>query len=66
MTRLDAIWDQLFPAEQSRIVRLLIEKVIVLPTSMELRLRATGIEQVVMELQSARAARVEREEGVLA
>jgi hypothetical protein len=47
----------------------LIEKVIVSPTSMELRLRATGIEQLVMELQSvraARAARGEREEGVLA
>jgi site-specific DNA recombinase len=28
MTRLDAIWDQLFPAEQTRIVRLLVEKVI--------------------------------------
>ena len=28
MTRLDAIWDQLFPAEQTRIVRLLAEKVI--------------------------------------
>lgn len=63
MTRLDMIWDQLFPAEQSRIVRLLIEKVIVSPTSMELRLRANGIEQVVMELQPVR---VEREEGALA
>ncbi len=63
MTRLDAIWDQLFPAEQSRIVRLLIEKVIVSPTNMELRLRANSIEQVVMELQPAR---VGREEGALA
>lgn len=25
MTRLDATWDQLLPAEQSRIVRLLVE-----------------------------------------
>lgn len=29
MTRLEAIWDQLFPAEQTRIVKLLVEKVIV-------------------------------------
>lgn len=65
MTRLDAIWDQLFPAEQGRIVRLLLEKVIVSPINMELRLRANGIEQVVMELQSVRAARAEREEGAL-
>ncbi len=63
MTRLDTIWDQLFPAEQSRIVRLLIEKVIVSPTSMELRLRANGIEQVVMELQPRK---VDKEEGALA
>ena len=28
MTRLDAIWDQLLPAEQTRIVKLLVEKVI--------------------------------------
>ena len=29
MTRLDTIWDQLFPAEQTRIVKLRVEKVIV-------------------------------------
>jgi site-specific DNA recombinase len=54
MTRLDIIWDQLFPAEQTRIVKLLVEKVIVSPTNIELRLRANGIEQVVMELQPAK------------
>lgn len=54
MTRLDVIWDQLFPAEQARIVKLLVEKVIVSPTNIELRLRANGIEQVVMELQPAK------------
>ncbi len=43
MTRLDAIWDQLFPAEQTRIVRLLVEKVIVSPTDLEVRLRANGM-----------------------
>jgi DNA invertase Pin-like site-specific DNA recombinase len=55
MTQLDAIWDQLFPAEQARIVRLLVEKVIVSPTDLEVRLRANGIEQVVLELQQATA-----------
>lgn len=53
MTRLDAIWNQLFPAEQRRIVRLLVEKVIVSPTNLEVRLRANGIERVVLELRSA-------------
>jgi site-specific DNA recombinase len=54
MTRLDAIWDQLFPAEQTRIVRLLVEKVIVSPNDLEVRLRANGIERVVMELRPER------------
>ena len=35
MGQLDSIWEQLFPAEQQRIVRLLIEKVIVSPNDLE-------------------------------
>ena len=54
MTRLDEIWDQLFPAEQARIVRLLVEKVIVSPTELEVRLRANGLEKMVLELQADR------------
>jgi DNA invertase Pin-like site-specific DNA recombinase len=50
MTRLDAIWDQLFPAEQARIVKLLVEKVTVSPNDLEVRLRANGIERLVLEL----------------
>ena len=37
-------------AEQQRIVRLLIEKVIVSPSDIELRLRANGFERLVLEL----------------
>ena len=59
MTRLDTIWDQLFPAEQTRIVRLLVEKVIVSPNDLEVRLRANGIERLVLELQPAGAAQPE-------
>jgi len=50
MTKLDAIWEQLFPAEQTRIVRLLVEKVVVSPSDMEVRLRSNGIEQMLREL----------------
>ena len=53
MTRLDTIWDQLFPAEQTRIVKLLVEKVIVSPNDLEVRLGANGIERLVLELQPA-------------
>jgi site-specific DNA recombinase len=56
MTRLEAIWDQLFPAEQQRIVRLLIEKVIVSPNDFEVRFRANGIEVLALELQPEPAA----------
>ncbi len=59
MTRLDAIWDQLFPAEQSRIVRLLVEKVIVSPNDLEVRLRANGIERLVLELRPEPAEQTE-------
>ena len=55
MTRLDTIWDQLFPAEQTRIVKLLVEKVIVSPNDLEVRLRANGIERLVLELKPAGA-----------
>jgi site-specific DNA recombinase len=51
MTRLETIWDQLFPAEQQRIVRLLIEKVIVSPDDLEVRFRPNGIEMLALELQ---------------
>jgi DNA invertase Pin-like site-specific DNA recombinase len=63
MRRLDLIWDQLFPGEQTRIVKLLIEKVIVSPSDLEVRLRANGIEQLVRELQTDRV-NTKREEAM--
>lgn len=63
MTRLDAIRDQLFPAGQTRIVKLLVEKVIVSPNDLEVRLRASGIELVALEL---RPEPVEQQEEALA
>jgi site-specific DNA recombinase len=55
MTQLDAVWEQLFPAEQTRSVKLLVERVIVSPTNLEVRLRANGIEHLVRELRPAGA-----------
>ncbi len=62
MIRLDAICDQLFPAEQTRIVKLLVEKVIVSSNDLEVRLRANGIERLVLEL---RPEPVEQQEEAL-
>ncbi|MEY6432252.1 hypothetical protein ABC977_07485 [Thioalkalicoccus limnaeus] len=59
MTRLDAIWGQLFPADQSRVVRLLVEKVIVSSNDLEVRLRANGIRRLVLELRPQPAEQTE-------
>jgi len=50
MRQLDALWDQLFPAEQARVVRLLVERVVVSADTLEVRLRAAGIESMKSEL----------------
>jgi hypothetical protein len=49
------LWDELFPAEQARIVRLLVERVDLLPDGMQVRLRAEGLQTLVGELQSREA-----------
>ena len=61
MTRLDVIWDQLFPAEQTRIVKMLVEKVVVSANDLEVRLRANGIEQLIRELQADPASKKHEE-----
>jgi site-specific DNA recombinase len=41
----------LFPAEQERIVRLLIKKVVVTPHTVELQFRPNGLERLAAELK---------------
>ena len=48
-------WDELFPAEQARIVRLLVERVELTPDGITVRLRADGLQTLVEELQSREA-----------
>lgn len=50
MKRLDDVWDQLFPGEQMRIVRLLVRQVNVSPNNMSMDLHPTGIQRLVLEL----------------
>ena len=66
MKRLDDVWDQLFPAEQMRIVRLLVRQVNVSPNNMSMDLHPTGIQRLVLELhhkklQSESATELEAE-----
>jgi site-specific DNA recombinase len=46
-----AVWNELFPAEQARIVQLLVERVDVLDDVIELRIRAEGLASLVGELR---------------
>ena len=46
-----SLWAELFPAEQARIVRLLVERVDVMVDGLEVRLRAEGLASLVAELR---------------
>jgi hypothetical protein len=45
------VWSELFPAEQARIVQLLVERVDVREDALEVRIRAEGLASFVRELQ---------------
>ena len=50
--RLDPMWDELFPAEQARIVQLLVERVDVKVDGNAIRLRTGGLTKLLGELQT--------------
>jgi len=52
LNQLDPIWDELFPAEQSRIVQLLIERVVVNPNGITVRFRSDGLSTIAAELEA--------------
>ena len=45
------VWNELFPAEQARIVQLLVERVDVQEDALEVRIRAEGLASLVGELR---------------
>ena len=51
LERLDPLWEELFPAEQARIVRLLVERVEISPTGADIRLRVEGLASLMRDLQ---------------
>ena len=53
LERLDPLWDELFPAEQARIVQLLVERVDVAPDGIDIRLRVDGLATLVRDLAGA-------------
>ena len=53
---LDPLWDELFPAEQTRIIQLLVERVDIDTGGLDIRLRTTGLAGLAAELRSVGAA----------
>jgi hypothetical protein len=51
LEQLDPLWDELFPAEQARIVRSLVERVDVSPAGADIRLRLDGLAGLVRDLR---------------
>jgi hypothetical protein len=56
LLQLDPLWDELFPAEQARIVQLLVERVDVRMHGIDVRLRPNGLEGLVREVAGSRRA----------
>jgi len=50
LTRLDPLWDELFPAEQARIVALLVERVDIDTDGLDVRLRVDGLSSLTREM----------------
>jgi hypothetical protein len=45
--RMLAVWDELFPAEQSRIIQLLIERVVISPTGIRIDMTSDGMKDLI-------------------
>ena len=54
LQRLDPVWNELFPAEQARVVQLLVERVDVSPDGVDIRLRTEGLANLTAELDAVR------------
>ena len=50
LIRLDPLWDDLFPAEQARIVALLVERVEIVTEGLNVRLRMDGLAGLAREI----------------
>jgi hypothetical protein len=56
LERLDPLWEELFPAEQARIVQLLVQRIDLKPDGLELQLRTQGLGHVMRQLGALRRA----------
>ena len=49
---LDPLWDELFPLEQARVIRLLVDTVTVTPEALQVSLRAQGLSSLIAETET--------------
>ena len=52
LERLDPLWNELFPAEQARIVQLLVERIDIGMGGADIRLRTQGLTSLVADLSA--------------
>jgi hypothetical protein len=62
---LEPVWDELYPAEQARILRLLIQRIDVAPDGISVTLHAAGIRSLVAELADQEAPTLAASEPLL-
>jgi site-specific DNA recombinase len=62
---LEPVWDELYPAEQARILRLLIERIDVAPDGISVTLHAAGIRSLIAELAGQEAPALAASEPLL-
>jgi hypothetical protein len=52
LNQFDPLWDELFPAEQARVVQLLVERVQVIDGAIDISVRADGIVSLLTQLRT--------------
>ncbi len=53
---IEPVWDELFPAEQARIIQLLVERVTVSPTGLRIDLKTAGMRDLIQSVMPERKA----------
>ncbi len=52
LKKFESLWDELFPAEQIRILNLLIQRIVIDPEKLQITMRPTGVTTLLQELVS--------------
>ena len=50
LSRIDLVWDQLFPLEQYRVVQLLVDRIVVSPNELQVKLHPNGVENLALDV----------------